>query len=400
MILKSEILELLYLQNIATKESATIAFSTEQIEKLIKRHRLITISGIVGSGKTNLYFSSIKKEIPHSMYINFAHPGFYHFEDTDQYKLDEIIEESESKVLFFDEIQKIGFWKTFLAQKLGQGYKIIVTSSDNSIANVDIDGCAPGDIKNLEWFPLSFEDFCQAEKVEKNAETVQLYMKQGGLPRNLNSESEEYLHQFFDDVLVRFIAVKQGIRDLRSFKRLAIYLLSNVGSYITGNNLKQLLGIKTTATVMDYLSYLEGGYLFYYLPMYSYSVRKQMINPRKVYATDTGLVYGNIAGSGEMREQLLENLVFLSLRRNYPEMYYFKENYSCDFVVMNRNKVAKLVQVCGELKQDNLEKELNGLFEAMDNFDIQEATLVSFTQEDRFERSGRVVHVVPVHEFI
>ncbi len=125
-----------------------------------------------------------------------------------------------------------------------------------------------------------------------------------------------------------------------------------------------------------------------------------MINPRKVYAIDTGLITANSASFEDATGQLLENIVFLHLRKQIQELYYYADNYNCDFVVMKKNMVEKAIQVCTELKQDNLESELNGVFEAMEFFDLSEGTIVTMNQTDRFEKNGKVVNVVPFHLFV
>ena len=66
---------------------------------------------------------------------------------------------------------------------------------------------------------------------------------------------------------------------------------------------------------------------------------------------------------------------------------------------MKKNRVESVIQVCAELKQDNLEKELNGVFEAMEFFDLQEGTIVTKNQTDRFEKDGKVVEIVPFYAF-
>ena len=123
-----------------------------------------------------------------------------------------------------------------------------------------------------------------------------------------------------------------------------------------------------------------------------------MINPRKVYAVDTGLIEVNTGSFSDYYDRELENMVFLHLRRTYQEFYYFAENGECDFVVFGKNKVQKIVQVCSNLSQDNLDKELNGLFAALDFFDIEEGELVTWNQKDMFERKGKKANVIPFYE--
>lgn len=399
MILKSELLRIVDLQQKSIKYDKS-KINRELCEEILGgKFRLLIISGVQNSGKTNLLFQLKEEKFQSALYFNFAHPRFYNFDSNDLFKLDEIINDSGSKILFFDEVQKLSNWNQFVQQKLEDGFQLVVTAPDTHLFSNETDSGFTGFNKTLELFPFSLNEFCTFFSLDKNVESVNKYLTNGGFPGYLSGETEEYLNQLFDDLLVRVIATKFGVRDLRSFKRLAMHLLSNVGKYITGNQLKLHLGIKTTSTVMEYLNYMEAGYLFYYLPKFSYSVRKQMINPRKVYAVDTGLVAANSGDFSELTGQLFENMVFLHLRKQVPELYYFSENHQCDFVVMKKNRVDKVVQVCVELKQDNLEKELNGIFEAMEFFELSVGTIVTMNQTDRFERNGRVVHVVPFHHY-
>ena len=73
---------------------------------------------------------------------------------------------------------------------------------------------------------------------------------------------------------------------------------------------------------------------------------------------------------------MLENLVFITLRRNKrDEIYYFKENRECDFVVRNGHEIAKAIQVCYDFNDDNKDREIEGLQEAMTRFKLKEGTL-------------------------
>ncbi|NOR74186.1 MAG: AAA family ATPase [Draconibacterium sp.] len=400
MLLKSDILTILNFQQL-TFESKILKISRKLNPNYFDYYsKLLIITGVQSSGKSTLLFQLFSEEFPDALYINFDHPRFYNFDQNDLYKLDEIIEERGNRILFFDEVQKLKEWNNYVSQKLAEGFRIVITGSDASITTVEINREFTGLINIIELFPFSFVEFSTFNSVEKNEDSVINYLNKGGFPAYLISNSEDYLNQLFDDLLVRRIAVHYGIRDLRAFKRLAIHLLSNVGKLITGNQLKISLGIKTTSTVIDYLTYLESAYLFFYVSKFSYSVRKQMVNPRKVYAVDTGLITANSASFNDSTEQLLENMVFLNLRKKASELYYYADSYNCDFVVMKKNRVEKVIQVCEELKQDNLENELNGLFEAMDFFELSEGTIVTMNQTDRFKKTGKVVNVVPFHLFV
>jgi uncharacterized protein len=225
-------------------------------------------------------------------------------------------------------------------------------------------------------------------------------MATGGFPEYVKSGLEEIMHHLFEDILVRDIAVRYGVRDVRTLQRLALYLVSNVGWLITGNRLKTMFEAGSTSTIMDYLSYFEYTYLFHFVPKFSYSLRKQLINPRKVYAIDTGVVNANSGSFTGDFGSVFENLVFLHLRRNYKDIYYFSEKSECDFVISEKGTVRQVVQVCYDLNHDNMDRELKGLFEAMAHFGLKEGTLVTFNQIDEFERDGMKALVVPAHQYL
>ena len=92
--------------------------------------------------------------------------------------------------------------------------------------------------------------------------------------------------------------------------------------------------------------------------------------------------------------RLFENLVFLQLRRAGKELYYFREKGECDFVVKEKDKITEVVQACYELNSDNLQRELNGIKEAMDYFDLETGTIVTRNQNDSFEIEGKKISVV------
>ena len=89
---------------------------------------------------------------------------------------------------------------------------------------------------------------------------------------------------------MRDIVVRYGIKDVRSIKTLAIYLTSNCGNLVTGSKLSAQLGLKTTTTILEYLSFLEQSYLFSFVPKFDYSAKAQSVNPKKVYCIDTGMI--------------------------------------------------------------------------------------------------------------
>lgn len=361
-------------------------------------HALI-ISGIRRCGKSTLLHQLLNEKHPNAYYLNFEDPRLFEFELNDFTRLDALISDQKDKVLFFDEIQVVNGWERYVRQKLDEGYKLVITGSNASLLSNELGSKLTGRHITKELFPFSWKEFCDFKSLDYSEESLKKYMDIGGFPEYVKTENDDILHQLFEDILVRDIAVRYGVRDVKSLQRLALCLVSNIGNLVTGNKLRSLIGIGATSTVMEYFSYLEQTWLIHFIPKFSYSVRKQSVNPRKVYAIDNGLVNVNSKSFSDDHGRLLENLVFLYLRRNFKEIYYFSEKGECDFVVFDKGTVNEVIQVCYELNPDNLDRELNGLFEALSFFQLNKGTIITLNQSDTFEREGLIADVVPCHKY-
>lgn len=251
-----------------------------------------------------------------------------------------------------------------------------MTGSNASLLSRELGTKLTGRHITKELFPFSYHEFISFRKLKPSVQSVLDYLKIGGFPEYIKEGTDDILNHLFEDILIRDIAVRYNIKDVRTLQRLAQYLISNVGKPISGNKLKNLFEVGATSTILEYLSHMEYSYLLHLVPKFSYSLKKQIANPRKVYAIDTGLVNVNSGSFTEDNGRKLENLIFLHLRRMHKEIYYFLEKGECDFITFKNGAFDEAIQVCYELNSENLERELNGIAEALEFFNKDEGTLV------------------------
>lgn len=400
MLLKSTIFRIIEAQkaNLSIQETGLPRKALLTLPDL-SSHVLI-VSGIRRCGKSTLLFQLLKDKYQNALYLNFEDPRLYEFEPNDFLRLDEVIKDSGNKVLLFDEIQIIPGWEKYVRQKLDEGYKLVVTGSNASLLSRELGTKLTGRHITKELFPFSYHEFNLFTKLKPGEDSVLKYLDTGGFPEYVKHETDEILQHLFEDILIRDIAVRYGIRDVKNLQRLALYLISNVAKLITGNRLKSMFDIASTSTIMEYLSHLEYAYLLQFVPRFSYSIRKQLVNPRKVYAIDTGMVSVNSGSFTDDKGRKFENLIYLHLRRHYKEIYYFSEKGECDFIVFSKGTISQTIQVCYHLDQDNLDRELNGLIEAMEFFKLKRGTIVTLNQKDRLERKGLAIDVISCNEWI
>ena len=334
------------------------------------------------------------------LYLNFESPHLYEFSLSDFSRLDNLIAEKGATTLFFDELQLVKGWEMYVRQKLDEGFRVIITGSNASLLSKELGTKLTGRHITQELFPFSYREFLSFKNLSPSVDSLSNYMATGGFPEFVKSGDEDQLATLFDDVLIRDIVARYGIKDIKSLQRMASYLVANIGNRITATKLKQPLSIGATSTILIWFSHLELSYLVCFLPMFSHSTKAQLINPRKVYVIDPGLVNVVSNSMTEDSGRKLENLIFLHLRRKYAELYYFDEKGECDFIAMKNGVVSRLVQVCYELTPDNLKRELNGLLRAMRFFNQREAVIVTFANTDVIKQDGFVIKVVPAYTYL
>jgi predicted AAA+ superfamily ATPase len=203
------------------------------------------------------------------------------------------------------------------------------------------------------------------------------------------------LHELFNDIISRDIVVRHGIRSARALREMALFLVSNIGKEFSYNRLASSFGLGSANTAADFASFLEDAYIVFQVPKFSYSLRKQIANQKKAYCVDNGLSSANSASFSSDLGRLLENHVLLSLKRAGLEAFYFRGKGECDFIARDSKNSLFAFQSCLELNDENKERELSGLVEAMESLKLPSGTIVTLAQEDSFTLKGKRLRVVP-----
>ena len=360
------------------------------------------ITGVRRCGKSTVVQMHFLKKS--AFYLNFEDTSLYGFDTKDFEILNEAIEKfskkNSCKYLCFDEIQSVNGWEIFVHRKLEENYLVIVTGSNASLLSWELGTRLTGRHLDYEMFPFSFKEFCVLKNLKVNTNSFSKYLTQGGFPEAIKNESDEILQRLFDDILTRDIAVRHSIRDVRTLKILSLYLASNCGNLISGSKLSAQLGIKTNVTILEYLSYLEQCYLFFFVPKFNYSAKAQSVNPKKVYCIDTGMIQSVTLSSNADAGRMLENAVFIELRRRTKNIWYYSESsFECDFLYGHDSVPENAVQVCYELTSENREREVRGLVETCRKFPGVKPLIVTFNQKDKISYDGMIIEAIPAVEF-
>src|SRR3989344_9340190 len=338
----------------------------KEILEWMHDNRVIILTGVRRCGKSTL-LKQLMVQTTQWGYVNFEDERLLDFKAQDFEMLNEVLIETygKIKIYFFDEIQNIARFETFVRRLQDEGKKVVITGSNASLLSKEFGTRLTGRYKAFEIYPFSFREFLLFKEVkidradvyvlEKKIRLIKLfqeYLLSGGLPEYLKNNDKDYIKTVYENILYKDVIARYSIRRQKIIKELVNLLGTNISSQYTYNSLKKTLGLGNAITVKEYISYFVNSYLFFEMLKFSYSLKTQLNSPRKIYLIDSA--FNQICGAvfSENKGRILENLVFLQLKRRRKEIYYYADQKECDFVVKSRTGITEAVQVCYALNKE------------------------------------------------
>lgn len=397
----------------------------DKMENLHKTGQIVTIMGVRRSGKSTLMLQYIKGLIDKgfdpasTLYVNMEDPRWgelsYQLLQTIWEAYLEWLEPKAKPFIFLDEIQLVPGWEKFIrAIHERNEAHVFVSGSSAKLLSKEFGSALTGRHVGLVVYPLSFREFLLFKGVElgpkpelaptreraKIARSLREYLEWGGFPKVvLSGEKREILTNYFDDVISRDIIERYAIRKPDKLKSLARYYLTSISSPISFNRVKKFLGISLDS-VERFSTYLSEPYLVFFAKKFSYSLKEQEVNPRKVYTIDTGLRNTISLRFSEDIGRLYENVVFLNLVMDGKEVFYWKNKTECDFLIRTARGPEDAIQVCHMLTEEIKERELKGLLEAMEQFKIKSGLVITEDYEGQEKHKGKTVRFIPLWKWL
>lgn len=378
--------------------------------KFLKTKQIVVISGVRRSGKSTL-LRQLSSRMDNFYYVNFDDERLIDFKVEDFNNLLIIWKKQPaSKNILIDEIQNVSSWERFARRIHDEGYKIFITGSNAKLLSSELATHLTGRYFKLELYPFSFREVLNFYSIkfdrltsDSKAEifkTFDDYLKNGGFPEYLKHQEAEFIKRTYEDIVYKDIITRFGIREAKSFRQLANFLFTNFTKETSYNSLKNILEIKSPVSVKNYIGFLEESYLLFELYKYDFSLKKQLVSDKKIYVIDNGMRNNVAFYFSEDRGRLLENMVFLELRRRGREIYYFKEKNECDFIIKEKDKIVEAIQVAKELNHSNEEREIEGLAGALEQFNLKIGILLTESKEEERKIGKRKIKIMPVWKWL
>lgn len=372
------------------------------------RSSLITvITGVRRSGKSTLALQ-LADRYPEFHFISLDDERLLNFTVSDFHPmLIEMKRISDAKTIVLDEVQLVHGWERFARRLHDEGYKVIITGSNAKLLSSELATHLTGRYLKTEVFPFSFPEFLSFHGIDPDVHTsdnlarilnaLDDYLRNGGFPEYLKLREPEVLKRIYDDIVYRDLIVRFSIRNVTGFKNMAQYLFSNVCGETGYLPLSKILGLNSATSVKEYLAQLTEGYLVFEIFKYDHSLKKQYASNRKVYVIDNGLRNAVSFTTSSDHGKLLENAVFLELRRRYHEVWYYrsKQGLETDFLV-NPGR-PKLIQACHDLRHPaTRQRETESLAACMKELGVDRGLIITGNEEETIPIPAGNIEVVPV----
>lgn len=294
-------------------------------------------------------------------------------------ELTEAIEGKGRCYLFLDELQEVKGWEKVVNSLLeGADVDIYVTGSNSKLMSSEISTYLSGRYVLIPVYTLSFKEYLTFKgKAETDARTVfDEYLQYGGFPiigiSNFDTRSAyQVVEGIYAAVITRDISKRHKIRNKELFDRVVKYIVENVGKTFSANAIVKFLKNEqrtlSVETVYNYLKWLSEAFIIYPCRRYDIQGKSVLKTQEKYYLSDISIKYSKMGFDRKMISAMLENIVFLEMKRRGYEVYIGKnDTKEIDFIGIRREEKV-YIQVCVELPTEST-RETDNLMDIKDHY--------------------------------
>lgn len=396
--------------------------------------KIITVPGVRRCGKSSLFLLAINQLIREQI-VTKEQILFLNFDDErlkmNADNLDEILQAYrelypaiplKDVYMFFDEVQMADDWQPFVRRVYEQECRhIFLTGSSSRMLSSELATSLRGRTLQYEEFPLSFNEFCDFTGIDTNyyvpesraklVNAFKVYLHGGGFPEVVLAAplyKDRILQEYFFVMLYKDLVERYEIKNPEPIRYFIKRVMSNLTKPTSINRIYNELKSQGVSigknTLYDVIVQTESIYLFFSLTKYEPSLVKENTGDKKYYCIDNGLRSVLLNPQSEDNGKLLENAVFLHLRRNLriqEGLHYYKGKKECDFVVVEYDEVTRLIQVSYQMNdEETRRREVDGLLEAAQITGCRELTIITMEMEAKWNEQGMLIHVLPAWKWM
>ena len=358
----------------------------EFLKKLKDKQIIKVVTGIRRCGKSTL-FELYKQYLLNSgvnenqiISLNFENPKDNIFNDWKELYsyIDKRLLKDKQNYIFLDEIQILPeFEKTVDGLYIQSNVDIYITGSNSYMLSGELATYLTGRYMQIHMLPLSFREYLSCYGEGDELKKYENYIQTGGFPYILNLDMDKglirnYLDGIYNTVLMKDVVSRNNIKDTMILESIIKFIFDNIGQMVSTNKISNTLNSNnrknSVNTVENYLSNLLESYIIYKISRYDIKGKEYLKTGDKYYVCDLGL-RAYLLGETKDYGSILENIIFLELKRRGYEIYIGKyEENEVDFVIKS-NEGMKYIQVALSVRDEKaLERELKSLDNIKDHY--------------------------------
>lgn len=283
--------------------------------------------------------------------------------------------------LFIDEIQNVEGWERIVnsySQDYVDEYELFISGSNSRMLSGELATLLSGRYVRFEIFPFSFEEYLGITARERTKQHFIDYMDSGGMPELFRLSDPElkrnYISALKDTVLLRDIIQRHSIKDSRLLEDLFVYLVNNAFNLLSIRNISNFFkssGRKTSYdTVAAYIGYIEDAYLVHRAERYNIKGKETITGNCKYYINDLSFNNYLYQGFGYGAGYMLENIIYLELRRAGFDVYVGSiREKEVDFVAMKGDRLIYVQSAYILTDKETIDREYSALLAIGDSYE-------------------------------
>ena len=396
----------------------------------VNTKKTVVLTGVRRGGKTyhlyNLAANLIKNktDIKNILYFNFEDERI----DKNTFILNDILDAYAELYpginlgqcyFLFDEIQNINGWEKFLRRVQEQVCQnIYVTGSNATLLSREISTALRGRSISYEIYPLSFSEYLNFFGIEINlnsskslslaSNAFEQFLKWGGFPETIKLNEEikiKTFQEYFNVMLFRDIIERYDITQTAMLKYFCKRVVAASAGQFSINKIYNEIksqGYKISKdTLYEFQGYVQAIYLAVFIPKYFGSAVKREFSKKKVYTIDTGLASAIDPFFAKNIGAKLENMILLELIKSQKTVYYHANNYECDFLISENERISEAIQVCTDISNmETTKREVKGLINTCKEYGLNRGIIINLYDEKSYKVEDIEIMVMPAYKYV
>jgi predicted AAA+ superfamily ATPase len=374
----------------------------QEVKAFIDKPQIKIITGIRRSGKSTVLKlikeSLIENAIEDKQIIMINFESFTFSELNTAQKLYDFvklkIDTNKKYYLLLDEIQEVESWeKAVNSFMVDFNVDIFLTGSNSHLLSSELATYLAGRYIEIPIYTLSYSEYILFRRhyfPEEKTSFIQ-FLRLGGFPvihtvNYLEETVYKIVHDIYSSVILRDSIQRYKIRDVELFERVVKFAFDNIGNTFSGKNIADYFKSQQrkidSNTIYNYLSALESAFILYRVSRYDIKGKEILKTQEKFYVNDVSIIYATMGFKDRMISGILENIVFLEIKRRGYKIYIGKfGTKEIDFVAEKMGEKV-YVQVAYKIEnEETIEREFSSLLAIEDHYPKYVITMDDFWKD-------------------